>query len=48
VKFCVFRYIFWFSSQKNFWGHISTFCKVWSRTRKKRPKKSKHVLVNVS
>jgi hypothetical protein len=30
-----------FLPTKIFWGHISTFCKLWSRTRKKRLKKSK-------
>jgi hypothetical protein len=43
IKFCVF-----FTHIKNiwkkiFWGHISTFCKLLSRTRKKRLKKSKNV-----
>ncbi len=32
-----------FLSKKDYLGHMSTFCKLWSRTRKKRLKKSKNV-----
>ncbi len=31
-----------------FWGHISTFCKLWSRTRKNGSKNKKTYFVNVS
>ncbi len=43
VKFCFFRHLFGFFSKKFFLGHISTFFKLWSQTRKKRLKKSKNV-----
>ncbi len=43
--FCAFFISFFciFLQKKIFWGHISTFCKLWSQTRKKRLKKSKNV-----
>ncbi len=34
---------FWILKKKNFFGHISTFFKLWSQMRKKRLKKSKNV-----
>ncbi len=43
MKFCVFWYLFWFFNKKFFSGHISTFFKLWSQTRKKRLKKSKNL-----
>ncbi len=36
-------FFFYFFPQKFFWGHISTFCKLWSQMRRKRLKKSKNV-----
>ncbi len=48
VKFCVFWYLFWFFSKNICLGSFITFFKLWSRTRKKRLKKSKNVLGNVS
>jgi hypothetical protein len=43
VKFCVFWHLFGFFQQNIFLGHICTFFKLWSQTRKKRLKKSKNV-----
>ncbi len=43
VKFCVFWCLFWLFQNKNFYGHISTFWKLWSQTHKKWLKKSKIV-----
>ncbi len=43
VTFCVFWQLFGFFQKKFFLGHISTFIKLWSQTRKKRLKKSKNV-----
>ncbi len=49
VKFCVFLYFFDFFKPNFFKGHINTFFKLWSQTRKKRLKNTenlfyKHVL----
>ncbi len=41
-KFCVFDIFFDLKKKKNL-GHISTFCNLWSRMRKKRLKKSKNL-----
>ncbi len=43
VKFCIFWHLFRFFQIFLFKGHISTFFKLWSQTRKKRLKKSKNV-----
>ena len=43
VKFCVFWHLFRVFPKKFFLGHISTFFKLWSQTRKKRLKKSKNL-----
>jgi hypothetical protein len=43
VKFCVFWHLFDFFKKNFFLGHIRSFFKLWSLTRKKRLKKSKNV-----
>jgi hypothetical protein len=37
------RFLISFLKEKKFWGHIRTFWKHWSQTRKKRLKKSKNI-----
>ncbi len=43
VKFCVFDTFFDFFKKQFYLGHINTFFKLWSLTRKKQLKKSKHI-----